>query len=572
MGGEYSKFQQILTYYLFQKKIKNNIDNNNSIDGSKRGKGYFIHPEWIQDWKKMMGYESISAGLDNLNITTSKLSENQIMSINNYMTQNNIFLEVDVSFLVKKENFVLMNEMPITEKLLENLVDKETFNRLNLNKGTKYEELEYIFKKQMIIFIFNSHKRIKMLVHSLLPFSMINNLICLTFNYTNEEKFTQFVSILTTNNSTNIINFLLSVNIFNNHNYTGKDEFNDKIFTLIYEEVGNISSKDIKNNTNKFQLNENMLNRTYNPGYNRDKLNLSYNMNNMNNNSSNNNNNKYLNNFNNNLNNNYNNNYYNNNQNNINYSNNNQNNINYSNNNQNNINYNNNNQNSNFYMNNMNNNFNNNNNFLNNTISQFNNNYQNTNNNFNNNQNLNTSGIFNNNINNFNNNNEINYNENAQNKIKELEKLLNQEKAKNNELSLMNENLKNEIKQKAIQENKLNTIINNLKDENMTLKLKTNEKTLHNVSPDEKIFAIHFVSYDQKINRSIACKESNIFVHIEEKLYEEYPELKMTDNYFMVSGRKIKRFLSIKENDIRDGDNIVVDFVGDQMLNDNGGI
>ena len=70
--------------------------------------------------------------------------------------------------------------------------------------------------------------------------------------------------------------------------------------------------------------------------------------------------------------------------------------------------------------------------------------------------------------------------------------------------------------------------------------------------------AIFFSLLDFKINRPIACKNSDTFVSIEEKLYNEYPELKNNENFFLVNGRKIKRFLTIDENNIKDGDSILI--------------
>ena len=547
MGKDISKLQQILAYYIFQKKIKKNINNDNSIDNYKRGKCYFIHPEWIEGWKNIIGYGTIKSGLDNLNIKSTKLDENQRLAINSFIKENNLYFDVDISFLTKIDNFIPISEMPITEKLLENLVDSLTFSFLNISRtGTKYEALDYIFKQKMIIFIFSKRQKIKLLVHSLSPYKVINNLICLTFTFKNYTKFNEFVTTLTNNNSTTIINYLLSVNIFNDHNYEGKDEFNNPVFFLTYEEVNNfkfINNQNEKNNDNNIdnlQLNTNMLRISYNNTFNNNEFNKNNNsMNTFNNNqnqiSDNNNYFSQINNYkpnNNNQINNYNMNLNMNNMNNMN--NNFQNNNNFS---KNNI----------VYQNNYNNNFNQNSNFQ-------------TENNFNNNQNINNNQNVNNN--NFNNNNYVNNNDifNLQNKINQLEILLAQEKEKNNELSLENKNLKNEIKKKEEQENNLNKKINQLQNQNM-MKLKLNDNnTLHNAAPDEKIFAIHIVSMDQTINRSIACKDSNTFVHIEEKLYEEYPELKNTDNYFVVSGRKIKRFLSIKENDIHDGDNIIINY------------
>ena len=56
----------------------------------------------------------------------------------------------------------------------------------------------------------------------------------------------------------------------------------------------------------------------------------------------------------------------------------------------------------------------------------------------------------------------------------------------------------------------------------------------------------------------LSCKNTDSFVRLEEKLYDEYPEYKDYDAYFMVNGSKIKRFRSLDENNIKQGDTIML--------------
>ena len=77
--------------------------------------------------------------------------------------------------------------------------------------------------------------------------------------------------------------------------------------------------------------------------------------------------------------------------------------------------------------------------------------------------------------------------------------------------------------------------------------------------PGDRIISIVFNSGNQKIqyyNR--AYKDTEIFSRVEEKLYNEYPEFKDKDTYLMIRGNKIKRFKTLKENNIKDGDVIQV--------------
>ncbi len=45
---------------------------------------------------------------------------------------------------------------------------------------------------------------------------------------------------------------------------------------------------------------------------------------------------------------------------------------------------------------------------------------------------------------------------------------------------------------------------------------------------------------------------------VEEKLYEEYPEYKDTENHFIHNGNEIKRFKTVEENNIKSGKPIIL--------------
>ena len=78
---------------------------------------------------------------------------------------------------------------------------------------------------------------------------------------------------------------------------------------------------------------------------------------------------------------------------------------------------------------------------------------------------------------------------------------------------------------------------------------------LYNIKPGEKIFSINFISFDKKIsNYGISCKKTDIFDRIEEQLYEDFPEYKEKETYFMKNGNKIKRLKSLDENNIKRND------------------
>ena len=70
---------------------------------------------------------------------------------------------------------------------------------------------------------------------------------------------------------------------------------------------------------------------------------------------------------------------------------------------------------------------------------------------------------------------------------------------------------------------------------------------------------IIFKSIDQIIYVSIPCSSKySIFADIEMKLYKIYPEYKDLNKFFLSFGLKINRFKSIKENRLKDNDNVLL--------------
>ena len=115
------------------------------------------------------------------------------------------------------------------------------------------------------------------------------------------------------------------------------------------------------------------------------------------------------------------------------------------------------------------------------------------------------------------------------------------------------------------------TLIKNLKEEEKTMSAK-NEKiydteksiirksindftrrTITELKEGEVIISVLFVSMgNQDIqNYSLPCKNTDLFVDLERQLYEDYPEYKNYETYFEVNTRRILRFKTIEENNIR---------------------
>ena len=151
-------------------------------------------------------------------------------------------------------------------------------------------------------------------------------------------------------------------------------------------------------------------------------------------------------------------------------------------------------------------------------------------------------------------------------KYNELIKELNEEKNKNNKLLEKIDQLNNKIE---LYEKKSNEYINKIKDLEKLINIKNNELNALNsklnydnsisyINPGEKIIAINFESLNQEIRKPVACKNTDIISRLEEKLYNEYPQYKEYNTYLTVNGNLIKRFKTLDENGIKDGNIILV--------------
>ena len=74
----------------------------------------------------------------------------------------------------------------------------------------------------------------------------------------------------------------------------------------------------------------------------------------------------------------------------------------------------------------------------------------------------------------------------------------------------------------------------------------------------ETIMAVNFVSLNQNINYPMACRKTDIFEKIEEKLYCEFPELKSKKISFMANGKVVDKSSTFEENKIKNGNTIMI--------------
>ena len=152
-----------------------------------------------------------------------------------------------------------------------------------------------------------------------------------------------------------------------------------------------------------------------------------------------------------------------------------------------------------------------------------------------------------NNLNN-NNSNEIN---NLRNELTKANKIIEQQKLTINNLqSKLNEynniinNYQNKLNQKELELNNLKSQLNNINSNNLS----DND----NIKLNE-MMCVNFISMDQKVHFAVPCLKKNIFAEVEEKLYQQYPEYRETNNNFIANGTQVLRFKTIAENKIGTG-------------------
>ena len=127
-------------------------------------------------------------------------------------------------------------------------------------------------------------------------------------------------------------------------------------------------------------------------------------------------------------------------------------------------------------------------------------------------------------------------------KMKELENIIHNNYTQDKILSLMD---KLEKKEKEIKEIK--------------------SKLPFELSENEKLMTVIFLSTDQKIHFSVICKNTQNFNILENILYEKYPEYKESENFFLLGGIKINKYKSLEENKIKDSDIITLGKFEDQF-------
>jgi len=183
-----------------------------------------------------------------------------------------------------------------------------------------------------------------------------------------------------------------------------------------------------------------------------------------------------------------------------------------------------------------------------------NNSYNNMNYIMNNKKNINMNNDINNNLTyDINNNNVMNNNN-----------IINNQNYSNNDYNIINQANSfpnhNEIINYGIESNEEENLNN--QNNNFSFRNNNNEK-VNQSNEDENIISIIFGTTDQKLHYSVPCRKTDSFSKIEKKLYNEYPEYKERNKYFLVNGNKIEVNKTLEENKIKNSDVIFLNFIED---------
>ena len=107
-----------------------------------------------------------------------------------------------------------------------------------------------------------------------------------------------------------------------------------------------------------------------------------------------------------------------------------------------------------------------------------------------------------------------------------------------------------------ILEDKINALNNN-KD-----KLELDNKDNIKYSENDKIISVLFMTQGNQdiINYSMACRTTDLFSSLEERLYQDFPKYRNVDKIFMVRANRIFRDKTLEENNIKNNDIISLFF------------
>ena len=140
----------------------------------------------------------------------------------------------------------------------------------------------------------------------------------------------------------------------------------------------------------------------------------------------------------------------------------------------------------------------------------------------------------------------------------ELNKRLNDEINKNEILSIENEKLREKLENANNKIKQMEELRNNQIELNNTNI--QSEYLITSLNAGDKILAVNFVSMGNHDigHYNLICKNTDLFIKLEERLYKDFPKFKDYNTFFTVNGKSVKRFKSIGDNNIKNNDIISI--------------
>ena len=75
-----------------------------------------------------------------------------------------------------------------------------------------------------------------------------------------------------------------------------------------------------------------------------------------------------------------------------------------------------------------------------------------------------------------------------------------------------------------------------------------------NLDEGEKLISIIFTTYEEDFQYSIICKITDNLSKIEFEFYKDNPEYSEYKSFYIINGRKVDKFKSLKDNGIKNND------------------
>ena len=234
-----SKSKQIISYYIFQRKISE-IINNGINPYFKKNKEIIdicvINPIWIRKWKENINYNKIKTEFDKINAKNEESLLNKLQEKSKDFIEKGIINDTMDNIPPSMDNNDFYNQFIelqiIKNEIFDFLVDYETykllFNVINPFNYFTANKISGIINDKMIILMLENLKKIKFLYKGEIEGN--NSLIQLTMNFPSEKKYDCFYDEIKDNISNYVIQIFNSYNI----NYIPEVKVNDRKKELYY--------------------------------------------------------------------------------------------------------------------------------------------------------------------------------------------------------------------------------------------------------------------------------------------------------------------------------------------------